>query len=100
MSTCRALNNYYADLFMDHPDRMTPVAVIPMNTPQEAIEELEYAVGKRGMRVVMMPSTIRRPIPGDREEISGGGALGLSARHLSVSTASTITIRCGPNARS
>jgi predicted TIM-barrel fold metal-dependent hydrolase len=60
---CRALNNYYADLFMDHPDRMTPVAVIPMHTPREAIEELEYAVGQRGMRVVMLPSTIRRPIP-------------------------------------
>lgn len=60
---CRALNTYYADLFMDHPDRMTPVAVIPMNTPQEAIEEMEYAVGQRGMRVVMLPSTIRRPIP-------------------------------------
>ena len=59
---CRALNSYYADLFMDHPDRMTPVAVIPMHTPQEAIEELEYAVGERGMRVVMLPSTIRRPI--------------------------------------
>ena len=60
---CRALNNYYADLFMDHPDRMTPVAVIPMHTPQEAIDELDYAVGRRGMRVVMLPSTIRRPIP-------------------------------------
>src|SRR5208337_1296610 len=52
---CRALNNYYADLFMDHPDRMTPVAVIPMHTPQEAIDELDYAVGQRGMRVVMLP---------------------------------------------
>jgi predicted TIM-barrel fold metal-dependent hydrolase len=61
--TCRALNNYYADLFMDHPDRLTPVAVIPMNTPQEALEELDYAVVQRGFKVVMMPSTIRRPIP-------------------------------------
>ncbi len=61
--TCRALNNYYADLFMDHPDRLTPVAVIPMNTPQEALDELDYAVVQRGFKVVMMPSTIRRPIP-------------------------------------
>jgi len=60
---CRALNDFYADLFMDHPDRITPVAVIPMNTPQEAIDELDYAVGQRGTRVVMLPSTIRRPIP-------------------------------------
>ncbi len=61
--TCRALNNYYADVFMDHPDRLTPVAVIPMNTPQEALDELDYAVVQRGFKVVMMPSTIRRPIP-------------------------------------
>jgi hypothetical protein len=47
---------------MDHPDRLTPVAVIPMNTPQEALDELDYAVVQRGFKVVMMPSTIRRPI--------------------------------------
>ena len=62
-ATCRALNNYYADMFSDYPDRMTPVAVIPMHTPQEAIDELDYAVGKRGLRVVMLPSHIRRPVP-------------------------------------
>ncbi len=60
--TCRALNNYYADMFGDFPDRMTPVAVIPMHTPQEAIDELEYAVGGRGLRVVMLPSHVRRPV--------------------------------------
>ncbi len=62
-ATCRALNNYYADMFGDYPDRMTPVAVIPMHTPQEAIDELEYAVGKRGLRVVMLPSHVKRPVP-------------------------------------
>src|SRR5271166_3551116 len=61
-ATCRALNNYYADMFSEFPDRMTPVAVIPMHTPAEAIEELEYAVGKRGLKVVMLPSHIRRPV--------------------------------------
>jgi hypothetical protein len=33
---CRGLNDYYADHWMGHPDRMTPVAVIPMTTPEEA----------------------------------------------------------------
>ncbi len=61
-AACRGFNEYYADLWMGHPDRMTPAAAIPMHTPQEAIEELEYAV-KRGFKVVMMPSWIRRPIP-------------------------------------
>ena len=34
---------------------MTPVAVIPMATPEEAIEELEHAVRDRGFKAVMLP---------------------------------------------
>jgi predicted TIM-barrel fold metal-dependent hydrolase len=60
---CRALNNYYADAFGEFVDRMTPVAVIPMHNPQEAIEELEYAVRKRGFKVILFPSYVKRPIP-------------------------------------
>jgi predicted TIM-barrel fold metal-dependent hydrolase len=60
-ASCRGLNDYYADHWMGHPDRMTPVAIIPMHTPGEAVEELEYAVG-RGFKVVMLPSHVRRPI--------------------------------------
>jgi predicted TIM-barrel fold metal-dependent hydrolase len=59
---CRGLNDYYADHWMDHPDRMTPVAINPMHTPEEAIEELDYAVGRRGFKVVMLPSYVKRPI--------------------------------------
>jgi predicted TIM-barrel fold metal-dependent hydrolase len=59
---CRGLNDYYADHWMSHPDRMTPVAIIPMFTPQEAIQELEYAVVERGFKAVMLPSYVRRPI--------------------------------------
>jgi predicted TIM-barrel fold metal-dependent hydrolase len=59
---CRALNDYYADLFTEYGDRMTPASVIPMHTPREAIEELDYAVGKRGLKVVMLPNYIKRPI--------------------------------------
>jgi predicted TIM-barrel fold metal-dependent hydrolase len=61
---CRALNDYYADLFAEYGDRMTPAAAIPMHTPQEAIEELDYAVGKRGLKVVMLPNYVKRPIAG------------------------------------
>ena len=59
---CRGLNDYYADHWMGHADRMTPVAIIPMFTPQEAIEELDYAVEQRGFKVVMLPSYVKRPI--------------------------------------
>ena len=61
-ASCRGLNDYYADHWMAHPDRMTPAAIIPMFTPDEAIDELEYAVGQRGFKVVMLPSYVRRPI--------------------------------------
>lgn len=58
----RGLNDYYADHWMGHPDRMTPVAIIPMFTPEEAIEELDYAVTTRGFKAVMLPSYVKRPI--------------------------------------
>lgn len=59
---CRALNTFHADIFRDYADRMTPVAVIPMHTPQEAIEELEHAVKVLGMKVPLLAAYARRPI--------------------------------------
>ena len=44
---------------------MTPAATIPMHTPDEAIEELEYAVKELGLKVIVMSSVVRgrfRPI--------------------------------------
>jgi predicted TIM-barrel fold metal-dependent hydrolase len=60
--TCRAFNSFSADLFREYQDRLTPAAVIPMHTPQEAIAELDFAVRTLGLKVVMMASLIRRPI--------------------------------------
>jgi predicted TIM-barrel fold metal-dependent hydrolase len=60
--TCRAFNTFSAELFSEYKDRLTPAAVIPMHTPQEAIDELDYAVGQLGLKVAMMASLIRRPI--------------------------------------
>src|SRR5271170_7816802 len=59
----RACNMYHADLFREFSDRMTPVAVIPMHTPDEAIIELDFVVKELGMTVVMMPGNVRRPLP-------------------------------------
>ena len=61
--TCRAFNNYHADIFHEFADRITPAACVPMHTPAEAIEELEH-VAKLGLKVVMMAGFVRRPIPG------------------------------------
>ena len=50
---CRALNMMYADMFSGVQHIMTPAALIPMNTPEEAIAEVEFAVKKLGMKALM-----------------------------------------------
>jgi predicted TIM-barrel fold metal-dependent hydrolase len=67
-TTCRAFNTFSADYFRAFADRLTPAAVIPMHTPEEAIEELEYATTQLGLKAVMMGSLIRRPVPAVAEE--------------------------------
>jgi len=59
---CRAYNMFHRDAFFEYSDRMTPAAVIPMYTPQEALDELEYAVRTLGFKAVLLTSYVRRPI--------------------------------------
>lgn len=59
----RTLNVMSADMFRPYAKRMTPVAVIPMYTPDEAIEELEYAVNELHMKAIVIANHVRRPIP-------------------------------------
>ncbi|HLX37809.1 MAG TPA: amidohydrolase family protein [Candidatus Binataceae bacterium] len=63
-ATCRAFNTFIADYFGEFSDRMTPAAVIPVHTPEEAIEELEH-VKQLGLKVVMMASMVRRSNPAE-----------------------------------
>lgn len=63
-AACRAYNSYAAEQFREYSDRMTPAAVIPMMTPSEAIDELEYVKRTLGLKVVVMASVIKRPIEG------------------------------------
>jgi len=62
-ASCRAVNNLHADIFREYADRMTPVAVIPMHTPEEAAEELEHAVKTLGFKAILMPAFVVRPVP-------------------------------------
>ena len=52
-----------ADYFAKLSDRLTPAAVIPMHTPEEAIAELEFATKQLGSKVAMFGSGIARPLP-------------------------------------
>ena len=60
---CRAFNTYQAEIYAPYADRITPAAIIPMQTPEEAVAELEHAVGTLGMKVAMLAGYARRPIP-------------------------------------
>src|ERR1700739_4322567 len=59
----RGFNIVTADYFRDLSDRLTPAAVIPMHTPEEAIEELEFVTNELGAKVGMFASALRRPPP-------------------------------------
>ena len=41
---------------------MTPVAIIPMHSPDEAIAELDYAIGTLGLKAAVMAGWVRRPL--------------------------------------
>jgi predicted TIM-barrel fold metal-dependent hydrolase len=62
-AVCRALNRFSADAFREYSDRMTTAAIIPMHSPREAIEELEYAVKTLGHKTLFMADYAMRPIP-------------------------------------
>src|SRR5216110_3443831 len=65
---CRAYNVFTADQFKGLDDRIIPAAIIPMYTPEEAIEELEFAARQLGYRVMMVGGLMRRPVPAVAEE--------------------------------
>jgi predicted TIM-barrel fold metal-dependent hydrolase len=67
-AACRAYNVFTADQFREYSDRIIPAAIIPMYTPEEAVEELTYAARQLGYRVVMVGSLMRRPVRALAEE--------------------------------
>ena len=65
----RAYNMMTADMFAPYAERFAPVAIIPCQTPDEALEELEYAVRQRGYRAIMLRGNQERPISSAAEGI-------------------------------
>ena len=66
-AACRAFNHYYADAFAGHEQRLAPAAAIPMHSPEEGVEELEYAVETLGLRAAVIAGLVARPLPGSNE---------------------------------
>jgi predicted TIM-barrel fold metal-dependent hydrolase len=60
----RAFNTFYSEVFSEHRELLTPVGIIPMHTPDEAIAELEFATSQLGLKAFMFGGPISRPVPG------------------------------------
>ena len=68
-------------------DRMTPAAIIPMHTPEEAIAELEFVTKQLGSKVGMFGSGMPRQVPSVESERSGRRPARRLVRRASASTA-------------
>ena len=68
---CRAYNKYAAEMYAPYSRQMTPAALIPMHTPEEGIEELEFASRELGLKVAAMAGYVRRPIKKLQREYPG-----------------------------
>ena len=52
-----------ADYFKGLSDRLTPAAIIPMHTPDEAIAKPEFVTKQLGSKVRMFGSNMARKVP-------------------------------------
>ncbi len=59
----RGFNIVTAEYFDKLGDRLTPAAIIPMFTPEEAIEELEFVTKQLGAKVGMFGGAFGRKMP-------------------------------------
>jgi predicted TIM-barrel fold metal-dependent hydrolase len=59
---CRAVNRYHARVFAPYADRMLVGALVPMHTPELAIDVLEHATGELGFRTVLISGHAKRPL--------------------------------------
>jgi len=81
---CRAFNTYYHRVYGEFGERLIPNAIIPMHTPEEALAELDHAVGELGFRSVLMAGHVRRPIPAAVEHDPRAGRYALWFDNLAV----------------
>ena len=59
-AVCRAINIYSAEVFADYGDRLAPAALIPTYTPEEAVAELDHAIGTLGLKITRMDGAVPR----------------------------------------
>ena len=80
-------------MFKPYAHRITPAAVVPVHTPEEAIEEATYAVRELGLKVIMIANHVRRPVPALR---AGGRRRSTQVRTYVDSLAYESAVRLRP----
>jgi predicted TIM-barrel fold metal-dependent hydrolase len=75
VTLCRLYNEFMGELYRPYRDRFTMAAVIPMFNPDEAIAEMIHAK-ELGAKVAVIPSFVRRPLPGQTTVGAPRGTLG------------------------
>jgi predicted TIM-barrel fold metal-dependent hydrolase len=60
VSLCRLYNEFMAEQYRPYGDRFTVAALVPMNTPEEAVAGLEHAKAL-GAKVALIASHVHRP---------------------------------------
>jgi len=74
-TVCRAYNLYQAELLKGYEHQMASVAVIPSVTPDEAMEELDFAVKTLGFKAAVLTSGTRRQVPKYQREFPEASSL-------------------------
>ena len=59
---CRAVNRHTARLFAPYRDRLRPAALVPMETPEEAVAEIDHAVQELGFTLVVLAGHATRAV--------------------------------------
>ena len=97
-AACRAHNLMMADIYRGLEDRLTPAAVIPCFTPQEAIEELDFAINTLRLKVPMFANLVKRPIEAVTQRWRGTRGVTHSGLIRSRSTVHLTMTRSGRSA--
>jgi predicted TIM-barrel fold metal-dependent hydrolase len=67
-AVCRAYNTMVADVFAEHRRHLTPAALVPCYSPDEAIAELEHAITQLGLKAASFKGSLIRPIAAYAQE--------------------------------
>ncbi len=85
-AACRAYNRMIGELYQPYADRLMPAALVPTATPDEALDVLEHAVDRAGLRTIVI-GPVHRPVSAGPGQVTADiehPELARAARRLDV----------------